>query len=213
MEYIQRKRVNKLIVSVMLILSLSIVFPTNSHAFNILTTRDGSAYLSGLRDSSITFQSWSGFSQETRWAIDYASRQWNNRTGQTKLYHSPTQHNEGNIIYRKDGMNLITKAILTDDEFENALMCTSSWYDLYGTKWQIYEADIVVDSTWRWYNNGSQNGYDIQNCITHEFGHMLGLGDEYTETEATMYETAAQGETKKRDLHQDDLNGFSAIYG
>ena len=33
------------------------------------------------------------------------------------------------------------------------------------------------------------------------------------EAESAMYEHAAPGETKKRDLHQDDLNGFSAIYG
>lgn len=31
--------------------------------------------------------------------------------------------------------------------------------------------------------------------------------------EATMYEKSSPGETKKRDLHQDDLNGFFAIYG
>lgn len=110
-------------------------------------------------------------------------------------------------------MNLITKAILTGADYEDALMCTVSWYNLYGTKWQIYESDIVIDSTWRWYNNGSQNGHDIQNCITHEFGHMLGLYEEFVETEATMYHKAAPGETKKRDLHQDDLNGFFAIYG
>lgn len=208
-----RKIKRKSIVPVLLVLFITMIFPASSQAYGILKTNDNSAYISGLHENSITFQSWNGFSQETRWAIDYASRQWNNRTGHTKLYHSATQHNAGNIISVEEGKNLITKAILTGSDYEDTLMLTSYYYGWYETKWQIYEADIVVDSTWRWYNNGSANGFDVQNVMTHEFGHMLGLDEEYTQKEATMYEKSSPGETKKRDLHQDDLNGFFAIYG
>ncbi len=194
-----------------MILVSALVCPISSNAYSFLKTEDGSADISGLRDSYIVFQSWNGFTQETRWAIDYASRQWNNRTGYTKLYHSPTQHSEENKYPVQDGRNLITKTLLTDDTDYDTLMSTSSYYNLYGTKYLIYEADIVINSKWEWRNNGSANGYDVQNVMTHEFGHMLGLGhSEFTE--ATMYEASAMGEIKKRDLHQDDLNGFNALY-
>lgn len=50
--------------------------------------------------------------------------------------------------------------------------------------------------------------------MTHELGHMLGLLDEYngTYSESTMYYDTDYGETKKRTLEQDDLNGFNVIF-
>ena len=199
------------IFSVVMILVSALVCPISSNAYSFLKTEDGSADISGLKDSYIVFQSWNGLTQETRWAIDYASRQWNNRTGQTKLFHSVTQHNESEKLPVQDGRNLITKTLLTDDTDYDTLMSTSCYYNWYGTKYLIYEADIVINSKWEWRNNGSANGYDVQNVMTHEFGHMLGLGhSEFTE--ATMYESSSMGEIKKRDLHQDDLNGFNALY-
>ena len=81
-------------------------------------------------------------------------------------------------------------------------------------KYYIAEADIEINSDVPWYNNGSANGYDIQNVMTHELGHMLGLLDEYngTYSESTMYYDTDYGETKKRTLEQDDLNGFNVIF-
>ena len=52
---------------------------------------------------------------------------------------------------------------------------------------------------------------DIQNTITHEAGHSLGL-DHTTVADATMYATAPEGETSKRALHPDDIQGIEAIY-
>ncbi len=200
------------IFSVVMILVSALVCPISSNAYSFLKTADGSADISGLKDSYIVFQSWNGFTQETRWAIDYASRQWNNRTGYTKLYHSATQHSEENKYPVQDGRNLITKVSNIVNTTGNVtLMRTYYYYDLYGTKYQIYESDIVINNSVPWRNNGSANGYDVQNVMTHEFGHMLGLGhSEFTE--ATMYESSSMGEIKKRDLHQDDLNGFNALY-
>ena len=62
---------------------------------------------------------------------------------------------------------------------------------------------------------------DLQNTLTHEVGHFLGLDhtEEATFTggsgewrEATMFATAELGETKKRTIEADDLNGICAIY-
>lgn len=52
---------------------------------------------------------------------------------------------------------------------------------------------------------------DIQNALTHEVGHLLGL-DHSDERDATMYRSAAEGETSKRDLSTDDIAGLCEIY-
>jgi hypothetical protein len=53
--------------------------------------------------------------------------------------------------------------------------------------------------------------YDVQNTITHEAGHSLGL-DHSLDPTATMYASAPQGETSKRTLHADDLQAICDIY-
>jgi len=52
---------------------------------------------------------------------------------------------------------------------------------------------------------------DIQSTTTHEVGHVLGL-DHVDLAEATMFFEADFGETKKRSLHQDDVDGLCAVY-
>ena len=44
-----------------------------------------------------------------------------------------------------------------------------------GTKYYIAESDIVLDTNDPWRNDGASNGFDVQNVITHEVGHALGL--------------------------------------
>jgi MYXO-CTERM domain-containing protein len=53
---------------------------------------------------------------------------------------------------------------------------------------------------------------DIQNVMTHEAGHFLGLGHSSV-PDATMSARAAIGETSKRTLAEDDIEGVCAIYG
>jgi MYXO-CTERM domain-containing protein len=52
---------------------------------------------------------------------------------------------------------------------------------------------------------------DVQNTVTHEAGHSLGLAHSADRT-ATMAGSAPSGETSKRILHPDDLQGICAIY-
>lgn len=54
-------------------------------------------------------------------------------------------------------------------------------------------------------------GTDVRNTATHEVGHFIGLGHT-TDPDATMYANAGVGETKKRSLEDDDINGLCAIY-
>src|SRR5262249_4393290 len=62
-------------------------------------------------------------------------------------------------------------------------------------------------------------GFDVQNTATHEIGHFIGLDhpvkrfDGSTDvSDDTMAASAAEGETKKRSLAQDDIEGLCTIY-
>lgn len=204
-------RIKRKIISVFAALTV-IAVSLSTHAFAYYIIQYQGINCGGVKDGYIVFQSWSGLSNETRWAIDYASRQWNTKTGNEVLYHSATQH-DTNILSQADGRNLITKVALDPNKESGTLMLTSSYY--YNTDPNRYhvESDIQINSLKKWYNNGSMNGYDIQNVMTHEFGHMLGLDEEPRYSAVTMYPYADYGETSKRTLEQDDLNGFHQIYG
>ncbi len=52
---------------------------------------------------------------------------------------------------------------------------------------------------------------DLQNVVTHEVGHVIGL-DHSTVRASTMFTSGLPGETKKRDLHSDDIKALCLIY-
>jgi hypothetical protein len=57
---------------------------------------------------------------------------------------------------------------------------------------------------------------DVENTVTHEVGHVVGLDHPLPGTpgaaDTTMFASAPPGETKKRSLAQDDVDGICAIY-
>ena len=82
---------------------------------------------------------------------------------------------------------------------------------------EIVEFDMVLDTDFAW-GNATELGssvMDLQNIVTHELGHGLGLGDVYhtAANQETMYGYAAYGETIKRSLYIGDQTGIIKLYG
>jgi hypothetical protein len=78
----------------------------------------------------------------------------------------------------------------------------------------IVDADIDLnakDYFWTTTDDETKAATDIQNIVTHEIGHLLGLAHS-KEKSSTMYETTRQGELDKRTLHADDELGVCTIY-
>jgi hypothetical protein len=97
----------------------------------------------------------------------------------------------------------------------NIIAVTTIWYNRR-TK-EIVETDIEMNSNLQWGTPADSlvGKFDIQNIITHEAGHVCGLGDLYNSpaSELTMYGYSATGETKKDTLGVGDILGLQKLYG
>jgi len=80
---------------------------------------------------------------------------------------------------------------------------------------QILETDTRMNIVYKWSLSGEAGKMDVQNIMTHEFGHWAGLDDLYNDVDywLTMYGYADFGETYKRTLGLGDINGLKAVYG
>jgi hypothetical protein len=54
--------------------------------------------------------------------------------------------------------------------------------------------------------------YDVQSVLTHEVGHFFGLGEDTTDTSATMYFSTTPCDLGKRDLATGDSGEMSTLY-
>lgn len=79
----------------------------------------------------------------------------------------------------------------------------------------IFDADIELNAEDYEFTGGGPDkdlgDIDIQNTVTHEAGHIIGL-DHSPKVKATMYHESIFGETLKRSLDQDDIDGLCALY-
>ncbi|GDX81487.1 hypothetical protein LBMAG42_32980 [Deltaproteobacteria bacterium] len=108
-----------------------------------------------------------------------------------------------------DDQNVV---FFTDDWVGQAelLAVTSTWSDTSG---QILDFDMLVNTAdHEWSLTGEPEKSDLQNALTHEFGHALGIDHDKAQEEATMYPSTAAGEIAKRDLADSDVAVLAFMY-
>lgn len=92
----------------------------------------------------------------------------------------------------------------------NQMALTSVFYNT--ETGEIWDVDIEINGQFfEWTTTTEYPVNDIQNTITHEIGHTLGL-DHSQFPDATMYGYSEEGDLMKRDLSQDDIEGLCHIY-
>ena len=96
----------------------------------------------------------------------------------------------------------------------SALAVTTNIFDKATGRVVAFDLELNNDD-YRYTVNGKpyagQGTVDIQNTVTHEVGHVLGL-DHSDVADSTMHPTASLGETSKRTLEDDDKEGLCRIY-
>ncbi|HEY3355413.1 MAG TPA: matrixin family metalloprotease [Polyangia bacterium] len=149
-------------------------------------------------------------------AVDAAFAAWATVPG-GDLALEPGPAAAGGFGYDPDGPNAnVVRWELENWDYEpDAVMLTFTHYRV--SDGAIVDADILingVDHDWR-ADQGASGGFgeeDLQNALTHEAGHFVGLGHSPEHPEAAMFPTVAPGEVSKRRLAADDEAGFAAIY-
>lgn len=130
---------------------------------------------------------------------------------------------DGGLTLRKDseyraGDSRNTNLVMWRDKDWNALASAQA-FALTSVTYNprnglIADADIQVNTELYTYSTSTQpraNHVDLQNTLTHEVGHFIGL-DHSDISAATMFSTAPIGEITKRSLHPDDINGICSTY-
>jgi len=113
---------------------------------------------------------------------------------------------------QSDGKNVVEFRSLAPLGFDQSLGISYIWS--YVSTGEITETDIFLNTDYPLSTDMSPNAFDVQSMVTHEFGHSLCLDDLYNtgDSEKTMYWGISKGETKKRTLDQDDINGITYLY-
>jgi hypothetical protein len=122
------------------------------------------------------------------------------------------------IGYRRNGRNKNTVRFAPDgDPLANgALAITVITFDAHAK--EILDADVVLNGEhgFSFFDHDARDEgmstYDLQNVLTHELGHLLGLGEDMTDVDATMYAFSQPGETGKRDLEVVDKDSIASLY-
>jgi hypothetical protein len=138
-------------------------------------------------------------------SINAAASTWSNAGAAIRLSNSSTSVNE--LSY----LDLVGKY---GSSYANTYAVATVWSNTYTN--QITKASIEVNTRFQWSTTAQANMADVQNILTHEFGHWMRMADIYSPStcgEATMWGTAFLGETKKRTLDQADINGLISLYG
>ena len=80
----------------------------------------------------------------------------------------------------------------------------------------ILDSDILLNGEIHEFSTINETGkHDVQNIVTHEIGHFIGLGHEMEPTidnDATMFRNASVNELNKRTLKENDINGIRSAY-
>ena len=150
-------------------------------------------------------------------AVVKAATAWQNAPGilpTLVVQHGP----EDPIGYRRNGGNRNTVRFAPDgDPLANgALAITVITFDAHAK--EILDADVVLNGEhgFEFFDHDARDEgmstYDLQNVLTHELGHLLGLGEDMNDVDATMYAFSQPGETGKRDLEVVDKDSIASLY-
>jgi hypothetical protein len=137
--------------------------------------------------------------------IRAAANAWDEQTSFILFAYQGTTRKSAGV---RDGYNVVAWGLYSNP---NVIAVTYIWYS--GDA--IVETDTRMNTRFKWSLSGEASKMDVQNIMTHEFGHWCGLADLYDDVDywLTMYGYSSYGEIYKRTLGLGDILGLQARYG
>lgn len=198
-----------------------LVAPSDARAFS-REKADGTGALLYWKDLPVTYtvnSACAGAMEDTRaclGAVQASFATWSSPQCTTLTFDYRGETARTDVGYSQaagaDNINLVVWIFAQWPHDASALALTTSTY--YPDSGVILDTDMEVNGVnfqWRVITSPDTMHVDIQNVVTHEAGHVIGL-DHVNDQTATMYPTSPNGETSKRDLSPDDIDGVCSIY-
>lgn len=183
-----------------------ILFSSNTYAFETCKTAGGKD-IKWKTPNATYFINTSGGPSGSLSAIEAGMQTWTDvpPSSFTFVYGGTTTSTGYGI---NDGTNIVTFGPLG----AGIVAENSYWYNTVSGK--LIDSDIQFNTNYPWSSTAAPDAFDVQNVGTHEHGHSLCLVDLYSaiDSEKTMYGYVSYGETKKRTLHKDDIDGITFLY-
>lgn len=151
-------------------------------------------------------------------AITWSFDQWNqvDCSAMQLTYDGPTS-NSAAEFNQKPGASNMNLVVFRDDHWD--AVASAQTFALTSVTFNpktgiIGDADIEINAQSfpiSVVDPAEPNRVDLRNTLVHEIGHFIGL-DHVSDPNATMYYAADLGDTDKRTLAQDDIDGICHIY-
>ncbi|HEY8205073.1 MAG TPA: matrixin family metalloprotease, partial [Pyrinomonadaceae bacterium] len=149
-------------------------------------------------------------------AVQHALQSWSDAAG-IQFLETSSANETISPVNEGDGVNLLTVSAANASEFaaSDAPARTRVFHDSGGA---IVEADIALNPTAQFSDDGTPGTYDLESTFAHEIGHLIGL-EHSAVIGATMQPRQALNGVyglpafTQRSLSEDDISGARALYG
>jgi hypothetical protein len=146
-----------------------------------------------------------------------AASTWDEQTGE-ELFSLPNM--EESLTINTASADDEHNIVFADLSASPAIAITYVWGRFGGpvSQRRIVDFDMILDDTeytWGDADTATNPVMDVQNIVTHELGHALGLNDMYQSacSNVTMYGYSGYDETSKSTLEEADITGLQELYG
>ena len=193
----------------LLVIFVSCFWCSSAFAYKIKKTKNGK--IIKWNTNTVTYYvNTSGGQSDSLAAIQAAMQTWTDVPSSSFrfVYGGPTTNTVRNP---DDGINIIYFGKIRN---KARVARNYVWWNKESGK--LYDSDIVFNTAHKLNaaDKCPEDSYDIQSVLTHELGHSLILNELYKQTHdgKTMYWKENKGDTKKRTLDQDDIDGINYLY-
>ena len=202
-----------------LLAAMVVAAPSTAHAFNLQTSSTGDALRWPGGEILIEPVLAGGPPEvtdgEAVGAIQIAVASWQAALDGAEVSIAVSGDPSGSIA-TGDGINSVRWAMDEEDWGVDAGLLAKTHLSYQVADGAILEADVVINAAdFAWSTaltpEGCDVDYDLEGSISHELGHLLGLGHSL-DADATMFATGRPCETLKRELSADDASAIEFLY-